>query len=190
MAQLFPTLYKQSSTQTQSKDGKRVFEHRLLFDRVLCDVPCSSDAAMRKIPAKWDPWSPKEGLGLHPLQLKLLLRGIALLRVGGLISYSTCSLNPIENEAVVSAALRRLKGKVELISCEQALPQDKFRTRPGLSSWTVYDSGFRGMERSVEHWEKLVYKSFGDVPPEKRKSIRETMFCIEDEKTMTEEMRI
>jgi 16S rRNA methyltransferase RsmB/F len=31
-----------------------------LFDRVLCDVPCSSDAAIRKLPHKWSTWGTRE----------------------------------------------------------------------------------------------------------------------------------
>jgi 16S rRNA C967 or C1407 C5-methylase (RsmB/RsmF family) len=42
------------------------------------------------------------GNGLHKLQLQIALRGLALLRVGGILVYSTCSLNPIEDEAVVA----------------------------------------------------------------------------------------
>jgi 16S rRNA C967 or C1407 C5-methylase (RsmB/RsmF family) len=38
-----------------------------------------------------------------------------MLKVGGKITYSTCSLNPIENEAVVAAALKEFKGKIRLI---------------------------------------------------------------------------
>ena len=86
----------------------------MLFDRIVCDVPCSSDAAIRKIPEKWSKWSTGDGSALHPLQIRILERGLQLLKVGGKISYSTCSLNPIEDEAVVASILKTFKGKVEL----------------------------------------------------------------------------
>jgi 16S rRNA C967 or C1407 C5-methylase (RsmB/RsmF family) len=35
-------------------------DDRLMFDRIICDVPCSSDAAIRKIPQKWQSWTPKD----------------------------------------------------------------------------------------------------------------------------------
>ena len=50
MAQEFPNLF-------YIDDRK---DKRVLFDRILCDVPCSSDAAIRKIPQKWGSWTPKE----------------------------------------------------------------------------------------------------------------------------------
>jgi 16S rRNA C967 or C1407 C5-methylase (RsmB/RsmF family) len=34
---------------------------RVRYDRIVCDVPCSSDAAIRKIPQKWAKWSTKDG---------------------------------------------------------------------------------------------------------------------------------
>ena len=64
-AQEFPWLYKQPKQ--ASYPGDDAADKRLLFDRVLCDVPCSSDAAIRKIPAKWSSWSPRESQTLHPL---------------------------------------------------------------------------------------------------------------------------
>ena len=44
------------------------------------------------------------------LQLKIAMRAAAVLKVGGRMVYSTCSLNPIEDEAVVSALLKRSNG--------------------------------------------------------------------------------
>lgn len=40
-------------------------ETALLFDRILCDVPCSGDGTMRKNPDIWRRWSGGDGLGLH-----------------------------------------------------------------------------------------------------------------------------
>lgn len=106
---------------------------RVLFDRIVCDVPCSSDAAIRKIPQKWNNWTTKDGQGLHPIQLQCLRRGIELLKVGGKLTYSTCSLNPIENEAVVAAALTEFADSIRLVP--SGLPN--FRFMEGLSDWKV-----------------------------------------------------
>ena len=45
------------------------------------------------------------------LQRRILLRGVELLEVGGRLVYSTCSFNPIENEAVIASVLKECKGE-------------------------------------------------------------------------------
>ena len=52
-------------------------------------------------------------MGLHRLQLHVAQRGAALLKVGGYMVYSTCSFNPVENEAVVAELIKRCGGALE-----------------------------------------------------------------------------
>ncbi|KAI5395832.1 hypothetical protein KIW84_062135 [Lathyrus oleraceus] len=77
--------------------------------------------------------------GLHTLQILVAMQGLSLLKVGGRMVYSTCSMNPIENEAVVAEILRRCKGSVELVDVSSELPQ--LIRRLGLKRWKVRDKG-------------------------------------------------
>lgn len=107
------------------------------FDRVLCDVPCSGDGTVRKTFNIWRSWVPASGLNLHPLQIQIARRGACLLQVGGLMVYSTCSLNPIEDEAVVSALLTESEGTLELVDHRHLVPG--LKVRPGLHTWQLLD---------------------------------------------------
>jgi 16S rRNA C967 or C1407 C5-methylase (RsmB/RsmF family) len=81
------------------------------FERVLCDVPCTGDGTFRKSPHLWRLFRPRFAAELHPLQLDIARRGVELMKRSHLenkscrLVYSTCSLNPIEDEAVVAALL-------------------------------------------------------------------------------------
>ena len=83
----------------------------LRFDKVLCDVPCSGDGTLRKSHRNTPDWSAAAGAALHATQIKILRQGLKLLAPGGCLVYSTCSLNPAENEAVVTAILREERGR-------------------------------------------------------------------------------
>ena len=88
--------------QSITEHADHVLQEPILFDRILCDVPCSGDGTIRKAPDIWRRWTPGNGNGLHPLQLRIALHACQMLRVGGRLVYSTCTFNPIEDEAVVA----------------------------------------------------------------------------------------
>ena len=107
------------------------------FDRVLADVPCSGDGTLRKNPSIWGKWTVGSSITLHPLQIMIATRGVQLLKVGGLLTFSTCSMSPYEDEACVAELLRQADGTLELVDAREFLP--KFKCRHGLSTWTVLD---------------------------------------------------
>ncbi|KAJ8540155.1 hypothetical protein K7X08_026544 [Anisodus acutangulus] len=140
-AQHFPSCHldRSHAKGSEPREAKELDIDQLLFDRVLCDVPCSGDGTLRKAPDIWRRWNAGMGNGLHGLQVQIAMRGMSLLKVGGRMVYSTCSMNPIENEAVVVEILRRCGGSVELVDVSSELPQ--LVRRPGLKKWKVQDKG-------------------------------------------------
>lgn len=130
-ATMFPSI------EIESEPGKA--KKYLKFDRILADVPCSGDGTCRKNPGVWKDWTPSNGLGLHTMQVRILVRALQMLKVGGRVVYSTCSLNPVENEAVVSSAIERCGGlsNVRIVDCSDALPG--LKRKPGLTKWKLMD---------------------------------------------------
>ncbi len=81
-----------------------------LFDRILLDAPCSNTGVMRRrIELRWRVTA-EEIERLRLAQLGLLHQAAPLLRPGGTLVYSTCSLEPEENEAVVKQFLSEQAG--------------------------------------------------------------------------------
>lgn len=105
------------------------------FDRILCDVPCSGDGTMRKNVMVWKDWKFGNGIGLHRLQLNILKRGLQMLKPGGRLVYSTCSTNPLENEAVIAAALKA-NATIRTVDCSDRLPG--LVRHEGMTSWKVF----------------------------------------------------
>ncbi|KAJ7201628.1 S-adenosyl-L-methionine-dependent methyltransferase [Mycena pura] len=143
----------------------------LLFDRILCDVPCSGDGTLRKNLGIWKTWQPMDGNGLHSLQVRILQRAMKMLAPKGRIVYSTCSLNPVENEAVIACALKS-NPDFHLVDVSAKLPE--LKRRPGLTSWratdksinTTYDTYEMFMETCKESDNYKAKMTPGHWPPE------------------------
>ncbi|MFZ0397225.1 MAG: RsmB/NOP family class I SAM-dependent RNA methyltransferase [Methyloceanibacter sp.] len=92
------------------------------FDAVLLDAPCSSTGTIRRHPDIPYLKSPKDIDALAALQARLLDNATALLKPGGTLVYSTCSLELEEGEAQIAALLARNSG----VQVDPILPSDVF----------------------------------------------------------------
>ncbi|MFQ5606981.1 MAG: NOL1/NOP2/sun family putative RNA methylase [Candidatus Zixiibacteriota bacterium] len=104
-------------------------ENTLDFDVILVDAPCSSDGTVRKSPGLLSGWRAGRAHKYARYQRHLLKKAYRLLKPGGVIVYSTCSLSPVENELVVNALLEEHPARVEPFD----IPN--LRLRPGITSW-------------------------------------------------------
>jgi 16S rRNA (cytosine967-C5)-methyltransferase len=97
------------------------------FDAVLLDAPCSSTGTIRRHPDIPYLKSAKDIEALVPLQARLLDNAASLLKPGGMLVYSTCSLEPEEGEAQIANLLVRR----EDLRLDPLQPEDVF----GQGEW-------------------------------------------------------
>ena len=91
--------YQRPSSRALAKPGRG-------YDAVLADVPCSRRRHAPQGPRRLEAVAPRAGqLRSDATQVAIARNSAALVRPGGLLLYSTCSLNPLEDEAVVAAVL-------------------------------------------------------------------------------------
>ncbi len=132
---LLANLKKQGATcvDTYFKDGGLVWRYcENRFDRVLVDAPCSSEGRFSlNNPESFSYWSLKKIRQMTRLQWPLLQSGFLCLKPGGTMVYSTCTLAPEENEAMLDKLIKRFPEQAQIEIC--ALPINN--TLNGLGRW-------------------------------------------------------
>ncbi len=106
-------------------DAARPLPFPPVFDRILVDAPCSGTGTLARNPEiRWR-LTPAEILRQSDRQAAILAHALACLKPGGRLVYSTCSLEPEENEQVVKrAAPARVQSTV--LRCPGRHPGDGF----------------------------------------------------------------
>jgi 16S rRNA (cytosine1407-C5)-methyltransferase len=101
------------------------------FNKILLDAPCSGEGMMRYDRDKdFATWSVAHIKRLQQLQKQIILQAWQLLAVGGTLVYSTCTMAPEENEAVVDYLLRK-RADAAVVPLESTLPNKV----PAVTSW-------------------------------------------------------
>jgi 16S rRNA (cytosine967-C5)-methyltransferase len=111
------------------------------FDRILVDAPCSGTGTLARNPdIKWR-LKPEDLVRLQEYQVEILRAAMKLVSRGGRIVYSTCSLEPEENEAVIQKALEG-NPSFHLVDCRNEL---EYLRASGELVWDGTDSLLRGL---------------------------------------------
>ena len=102
--------YNCASSKLDWRDFGRYFKET--FDAILLDAPCSGEWTMRKDEIRW---SLEVIHDLAKLQKKLIISAIEALKIWGTLVYSTCTMTPEEDEAVLSYAKTELGEAIEIV---------------------------------------------------------------------------
>ncbi|MGI8384512.1 16S rRNA (cytosine(967)-C(5))-methyltransferase RsmB [Robertmurraya sp. P23] len=98
-----------TNIETKAMDSRKVQEEfeGMTFDRILLDAPCSGLGVMRRKPDMKYTKKEEDLNRLQSIQLQLLDSVTPLLKPGGTLVYSTCTIDRSENEEVVAAFLQK-----------------------------------------------------------------------------------
>jgi len=123
-------LVELDATQPLPFDGK--------FQRILVDAPCSGTGTLARHPEiRWR-LEPRQLAELHRLQVAMLASAAGQLAPGGRLVYSTCSIEPEENEAVVAEVLSEARS-VRQVAGGEAARALAAHLVPGVDASSLFD---------------------------------------------------
>jgi NOL1/NOP2/sun family putative RNA methylase len=106
------------------------FMSEIRFDKILVDAPCSGEGTLRSSYKTYSMWNIQTIKNLPKIQKGLVESAFEILKLNGILIYSTCTHAPEENEGVVNFILEKFKDKIKLEKI--ILP---IKTREGITEW-------------------------------------------------------
>lgn len=133
------TLERLGHSGVQIETGDAILYHETGFDRVLVDVPCSGTGVAHRRPDLLIRRNPKDVMQLAKMQRSILQHAAEAVRPGGVLVYSTCSLEPEENRKIAAYLDKRLKNEFERDELPEIIPE-RWRKGDGIAeTWPPVD---------------------------------------------------
>ncbi|MGC9309101.1 MAG: NOL1/NOP2/sun family putative RNA methylase [Candidatus Nanoarchaeia archaeon] len=103
---------------------------KMRFDKILVDAPCSGEGTLRKSLKTFQMWNKNMIRKFSNTQKRLASSAIQLLKQGGEMVYSTCTLSPEENEEVIDYLLNNFE--IEIVDIKSKIG---LKSRQGITKW-------------------------------------------------------
>lgn len=113
-----PLEYSQNIQITAYDSTKWNLFEKDAYDCILLDAPCSSERHVLKDPQALSDWGTNRPKVLSIQQFAMLASALDAVKTGGYILYSTCSINPLENEENIEKLYKKREGRFEEIPLE------------------------------------------------------------------------
>ncbi|MDI6806588.1 MAG: RsmB/NOP family class I SAM-dependent RNA methyltransferase [Candidatus Aenigmarchaeota archaeon] len=127
-------------------DARDFWKSGLKFDKILLDVPCSGSGSIVTSWRIMNEWSVRIIKRMSRFQKSLLVAATRCLSKDGILVYSTCSMEPEENEENVDFAVRKLGLEVEKFKIKN------LKCREGMLEWDKkYDKSVTNAVRIFPH---------------------------------------
>lgn len=125
-------------------DARNFYKTGLKFDKILLDAPCTASGKILKNERISENWNYRRVRYMSGLQKRLIKSAFYCLKEGGVVVYSTCSLEPEENEEVIDYALKNFDFEAEKVYFRG------IKTRKGIKKWE--DKEYEGAEKAIRIW--------------------------------------
>lgn len=119
------------------------------FDAILVDAPCSGEGTGFKSDAAYKRRKQESINSIVWLQEHIVTSAIKACKVWGIVIYSTCTLNPFENEIQIAKLIEKYGDALEI------LPIEIENKSPGVSPWT----SLRGTKQSIDDIQKISHST-------------------------------
>lgn len=128
---------------TNESPQKLATQFTHFFDKIIVDAPCSGEGMFRKNPTAISYWSPEYVLTCQERQKEILTAAMQMLKPGGILTYSTCTFAPEEDEQIVAWLVKKFGLEILPIS----LP--KTPCTNGQPAWADQNSA---LKNTIRFW--------------------------------------
>ncbi len=140
-------LYGIKNTIITNSTGRNLLEtYGTYFDKILVDAPCSGEGTFRKDKQSIKEYEKYIGENLYETQRDILDYAFKLLKIGGILVYSTCTFNPLENE-------RQIEYLLSNYDCKLIEGYKTDGIEKGRPEWS--ERNIKDLDKTIRFWPHL-----------------------------------